>query len=232
MKPPLAIAGFLAAALHACILFGPSSRQPARPLPVAAESLEVALTAAPEEPVAVPETPPEPPPEPDLPLPEPAPEPVPAAPPEPAPLPLPEPARKIVEPPKPQTPTVNPPKRKSTPAPPKSATSKLAGSPAGVAKTPVKNAGPASSKVRVRSNPAPAYPVAARQARQEGTVTVDVEVSTTGLPLNVRLARSSGFPALDQAALAAVRRWKFEPARAAGVAVNGHVIVPLRFELK
>ncbi len=59
MKPPLAIAGFLAAALHACVLFGPSSSQPARPLPVAAESLEVALTAPPEELVAFPETPPE-----------------------------------------------------------------------------------------------------------------------------------------------------------------------------
>ena len=234
MKPPLAIAGFLAAALHAFVLFGLAGSKPAKPLPVAAESLEVELTAAPEEPLAIAEPPPEPPPEPDLPLPEPEPEPVPEAPPAPAPLPMPEPVREMVEPPKPLPPPVKPPKPKAKPttAPPKLTTPRPAGSPTGIAKAPVKTTGLGTSKVRVRSNPAPAYPTAAKQARQEGTVTLEVDVSTAGLPTKVSLARSSGFPALDQAALAAVRRWKFEPARAAGVAVNGHVIVPLRFELK
>ena len=232
MKPQLAIAGFLAAALHAFVLFGPAGSKPARPLPVAAESLEVELTTAPEEPLAVAEPPAESPPEPDLPLPEPEPEPIPEAP--PTPLPLPEAVREMVEPPKPQPPPVKSPKPKAKPttAPPKSPTPRPAGSPAGIAKAPVKTTGLGTSKVRVRSNPAPAYPTAAKQARQEGTVTLEVEVSTAGLPTKVSLARSSGFPALDQAALAAVRRWKFEPARTAGVAVPGHVVVPLRFELK
>lgn len=234
MKPPLAIAGFLAAALHAFVLFGLAGSKPAKPLPVAAESLEVELTAAPAEPLAVAEPPPESPPEPDLPLPEPEPEPVPEAPPAPAPLPMPEPVREMVEPPKPLPPPVKPPKPKAKPttAPAKSTTPLPAGSPTGIAKAPVQTTGLGTSKVRVRSNPAPNYPSAARQARQQGTVTVDVEVSTAGLPLTVSLARSSGFPALDQAALAAVRRWEFEPARTAGVAVKGHVVVPLRFVLK
>ena len=138
---------------------------------------------------------------------------------------MPEPVREIVEPPKPPPPVTPPkPNAKPTTAPPKS--------PTGIAKAPVKTTGLGTSKVRGRSNPAPAYPTAAKQARQEGTVTLEVEVSTAGLPTKVSLARSSGFPALDQAALAAVRRWKFEPARTAGVAVKGHVVVPLRFELK
>ena len=230
MKPQLAIAGVLAVALHAFVLFGPAGSKPAKPLPVAAESLEVELTAPPDEPLAVAE----PPPEPDLPHPEPEPEPIPEAPPAPAPLPLTEAVREMVEPPKPQPPPVKPPKPRAKPtaATPKSTTPRPAGSPTGIAKAPVKTTGLGTSKVRVRSNPAPAYPTAAKQARQQGTVTVDVEVSTAGLPTKVSLARSSGFPALDQAALAAVRRWRFEPARTAGVAVPGHVFVPLRFELK
>ena len=64
-----------------------------------------------------------------------------------------------------------------------------------------------------------------------GTVTVDVQVSAAGLPVSVGLASSSGFSPLDQAALAAVRRWRFEPARNAGVAVAGRVRVPVRFQL-
>ena len=147
---------------------------------------------------------------------------------------MPEPVREMVAPPKPLPPPVKPPtpKAKPTTAPPKSTAPRPAGSPTGIAKAPVRTTGLGTSKVRVRSNPAPAYPTAAKQARQEGTVTLEVEVSTAGLPTKVSLARSSGFPALDQAALAAVRRWKFEPARTAGVAVKGHVVVPLRFELK
>jgi protein TonB len=48
----------------------------------------------------------------------------------------------------------------------------------------------------------------------------------------VRLQRSSGHPALDDSALTTVRdRWRFIPARAGGVAVEGTVQVPIRFRL-
>ena len=60
---------------------------------------------------------------------------------------------------------------------------------------------------------------------------MDVQVSTAGLPLNVALAGSSGFPALDQAARAAVLRWRFDPALTAGIPVAGRVRVPVRFQL-
>lgn len=92
--------------------------------------------------------------------------------------------------------------------------------------------GPATSaKPRYRSNPTPDYPAEARRQRQEGVVTISVEVSSEGSAVSVSLRRSSGVPALDQAALAAVRRWTFEPARAGGIAVASRVDVPVRFSL-
>ena len=60
---------------------------------------------------------------------------------------------------------------------------------------------------------------------------ISVEVGADGRAESVSLRRSSGVPALDQAALAAVRRWTFEPARAGGMAVSSRVEVPVRFSL-
>jgi protein TonB len=45
------------------------------------------------------------------------------------------------------------------------------------------------------------------------------------------LKQSSGFPLLDEAAIAAVRRWTFEPARIDGRAVASQVVVPVRFSM-
>lgn len=80
-------------------------------------------------------------------------------------------------------------------------------------------------------NPPPIYPKASRLARQQGTVLLSVTVSDSGTSLRVKLLRSSGFPALDDAALKAVRSWKFRPATAGGVNVSSEVNVPIRFEL-
>ncbi len=91
--------------------------------------------------------------------------------------------------------------------------------------------GPLSSHASYRSNPKPDYPAEARRERQEGVVMVSVEVGADGRPGDVSLARSSGFPLLDQAAIQAVRRWTFDPARAAGLAVSSRVSVPVRFSL-
>jgi protein TonB len=49
--------------------------------------------------------------------------------------------------------------------------------------------------------------------------------------VQVSLAHGSGHPLLDQAAIAAVRTWTFEPARASGVAVTSEVVVPVRYAL-
>jgi protein TonB len=58
-------------------------------------------------------------------------------------------------------------------------------------------------------NPPPEYPATARRRHLEGTVVVRVEVAATGAVVACRLAQSSGHAVLDDAALAAVRRWRF-----------------------
>jgi protein TonB len=63
-------------------------------------------------------------------------------------------------------------------------------------------------------------------------VLLHVKVTAEGAATDVRLLHTSGFPALDAAALAAVRRWKFEPARANGFAVAADAEVPVRFQIK
>ncbi len=53
----------------------------------------------------------------------------------------------------------------------------------------------------------------------------------SGRPTGVAVKQSSGVAILDQAAIAAVRRWTFEPARTAGLPVASTVEVPVRFSL-
>ena len=89
----------------------------------------------------------------------------------------------------------------------------------------------ASSVPRYRSNPPPEYPPEARERHQEGVVLLDVDVGADGRPAQVGVKQSSGFPSLDRAALTAVRRWTFEPARTAGLPVASRVEIPIRFDL-
>jgi protein TonB len=84
---------------------------------------------------------------------------------------------------------------------------------------------------RYRTNPKPDYPLACKRRREEGMVLMNVMVQADGLPAAVWLNRGSGHPLLDQSALDAVRRWTFEPGRAAGQAVSSLVVVPVRFSL-
>jgi protein TonB len=82
------------------------------------------------------------------------------------------------------------------------------------------------------SNPKPEYPEKARALHQQGVVLLGVEVGADGRPSEVTITRSSGFPELDQAAVRAVRRWTFEPARAGGLPVSSRVVVPVHFSLE
>jgi len=89
-----------------------------------------------------------------------------------------------------------------------------------------------TAKPRYRTNPTPDYPIASRRRREEGVVLLDVAVDVNGRPTTISINRSSGHPLLDRAALAAVRRWSFEPARAGGTPVFSQVVVPVRFSLE
>lgn len=80
-------------------------------------------------------------------------------------------------------------------------------------------------------NPQADYPAAALRRRLEGTVLLEVRVDAQGHPAQIAIANSSGADLLDEAAVAAVRRWRFVPARLGPDAVAGSVRVPVRFRL-
>ncbi|MBI2381641.1 MAG: energy transducer TonB [Gammaproteobacteria bacterium] len=120
-------------------------------------------------------------------------------------------------------PVAAPPQAKPTPLP-----SRPAAKPA-PAPVPISAA---RSDLDYLANPAPSYPALSRRLGEEGTVLLRVAVSASGEAGVVDLERSSGHERLDQAALRAVRRWRFEPARQAGAAVASVALVPVEFELK
>jgi protein TonB len=79
--------------------------------------------------------------------------------------------------------------------------------------------------------PEPAYPVSAREEGEEGVVLLRVRISRSGQPEEIVLDRSSGFPALDRAAIAGVKRWSFTPARRGDEPIEAWMQVPIRFRL-
>lgn len=81
-------------------------------------------------------------------------------------------------------------------------------------------------------NEPPRYPEEARRRGLEGTVVVQVEVASDGLVLDVALHTPATGAELNREALRAVRRWRFEPARRAGVAVATTTLVTIVFRLQ
>lgn len=80
-------------------------------------------------------------------------------------------------------------------------------------------------------NPPPEYPRSARRRNQQGTVMLDVRVMTNGNPKHIRIEESSGYAMLDEAALAAVKQWKFVPAKRGSQLVEANVVVPIEFRI-
>lgn len=80
-------------------------------------------------------------------------------------------------------------------------------------------------------NPPPVYPASSRRLGEEGRVLLRIRVSAQGLPTSVEIKQSSGFRRLDEAARAAVERWRFIPAKRGAEDVESSVLVPLQFTL-
>lgn len=80
-------------------------------------------------------------------------------------------------------------------------------------------------------NPKPSYPAAARRRGLQGETRLEVLVAANGLPREVKIARSSGHEELDEAARAAVKYWRFVPARRGEEKVDAWVAVPIAFRL-
>ncbi len=75
------------------------------------------------------------------------------------------------------------------------------------------------------------YPRLAQRRGQEGTVWLRVQVGLQGRVTDIEVSKSTGFPRLDQAALAAVRNWAFQPALRDGQPEVSYVKIPVRFQL-
>ncbi|MCO6454503.1 MAG: energy transducer TonB [Pirellulaceae bacterium] len=85
---------------------------------------------------------------------------------------------------------------------------------------------------KLASNAPPQYPVQALLGGQEGRVLIRVLVGADGRAERASIFATSGHALLDAAALDAVLRWRFEPARGNGRAVAHEVVVPVRFSIR
>lgn len=80
-------------------------------------------------------------------------------------------------------------------------------------------------------NPAPEYPHISRRMGEQGRVLLRVLVSSTGIADSVQIESSSGSSKLDEAALKAVEKWNFVPAKRSNQPVSAYVLVPVKFSL-
>jgi protein TonB len=81
-------------------------------------------------------------------------------------------------------------------------------------------------------NPAPKYPSVSRRLGEQGLVLLRVQVTADGAAESVELQTGSGSNRLDQAALEAVKKWRFVPAKRGEQSVSASVVVPVRFSLE
>lgn len=199
----LLVTGIHAGVLAAMVL----SPAPPKPEIIVQPTIQGVLVAAPEEaPPPPPEPPPPPPPEPKL-EPKPTPKPPPKA-------PSSERAVKAPEPPPPPPVEQQPvePVKEAEPTP-----------------APVL---PPNSDASQLNNQYPAYPALSRRLGEEGTVTLEILVKANGMVGEVKLKNSSGYKRLDDAAINAIKRWKFVPASQAGVAIDYWYEIPFEFNLR
>ncbi|MEZ8806120.1 energy transducer TonB [Vibrio atlanticus] len=77
----------------------------------------------------------------------------------------------------------------------------------------------------------PSYPRQARRRGVEGVATYEVWLDAEGKQIKQALVNSSGALMLDNAALKAIKKWKFSPHTVNGRAIAHRVQIPVRFKL-
>ncbi len=107
------------------------------------------------------------------------------------------------------------------PAPPSVATAPAAPAPPSVVES-------GSLGTKMISGSPPRYPMESRRKREQGTVVLSLTLSVDGGVSVISVAQSSGFDRLDDAALRAVRKWRWAPTVRNGqpVMVRGQVEIP------
>jgi len=79
--------------------------------------------------------------------------------------------------------------------------------------------------------PAPSYPPLALRQGWEGTTLVRITVAADGSVADVAVEETSGYELLDDAALKAIRAWRFEPGLLGGLAREADLLHRVRFRL-
>ncbi len=87
-------------------------------------------------------------------------------------------------------------------------------------------------KAHYRERTPPVYPRRAYELGQQGLVTLHALVATNGLAKALKIESSSGHRMLDRAALAAVKKWEFEPPTQNGQKIQSWVSVPVKFVIR
>lgn len=92
---------------------------------------------------------------------------------------------------------------------------------------------PTEPKLIPASMAKPVYPDAERKSGVEGTVILAVDISAAGAVAGAKVDKPvDGHPAFSDAAVAAVKQWRFEPARLDGKPVDITVKIPVKFTLQ
>jgi protein TonB len=78
----------------------------------------------------------------------------------------------------------------------------------------------------------PRYPESARRQGAQGTTLLKMYVSDRGLVEDVLVEGSAGHQDLDLAAMEAVKKWRFEPAKRGNQPIAVWVMLPVRFALR
>ncbi len=100
------------------------------------------------------------------------------------------------------------------------------------ASTPLGNASSNQQPRPAAGNPKPVYPRLAIKRRLQGHVILTVSIQPTGAVSKVTLKRGSGFKLLDNAAMDAVRHWRYEPLPEAALPESRSDDIPIDFRLK
>lgn len=100
-----------------------------------------------------------------------------------------------------------------------------------IAATAGTDSGAVAQDLKATSRVEPTYPSASRRAGEEGTVRLKVLVDEKGRPRDVTLANSSGSARLDQAAMDAVRKWRFVAATDGANPISAWTQVAITFRL-
>lgn len=95
---------------------------------------------------------------------------------------------------------------------------------------PVLKVGGPVSAPRVKSAPDPQYSKEARRAHVQGVVVLWMVVGVDGRAHDVKVARPLGY-GLDEEAVKAVQKWRFEPAKRKGKPVPVQINVEVNFRL-